>query len=314
MSSRMNRLVLRYRSSPPQLRKKAPCPISCGSGFPFTAPLGRQFCKRCLAWQGRATNDAFGTLRQGILTDFVPLAQQQGQGRPSRSAYNRWTASRPLTGRWYALGLPGLEKDPLDEAELVKDPVRQLFKRYGLIFRELLAGELPSLQWARIFRALRLMELSGEILSGHFFEGIPGMQFITPEAFRLLEQPLPDKSIYWLNATDPASLCGLKLPTFQGRLPSRVPSTHLVYHGRKLTLISRRNGNTLKFLVLPDDPNLPGYLSLFQELLTREFKPEKMILLETINAQPALASEYANPLIAFGFTKCHKGLELVKHY
>ena len=267
-----------------------------------------------LAWQGRVTNDAFGTLRQGILTDFAPFAQQQGQGRPSRSAYNRWTATRPLTGHWYALDLPGLERDPLDEAELVKDRVRQLFKRYGLIFRELLAGELPGLQWSRIFRALRLMELSGEILSGHFFEGIPGRQFITPEAFRLLEQPLPDASIYWLNATDPASLCGLKLPMFQGRLPSRLPSTHLVYHGKKLVLISRRNGNTLKFLVSPEDPNLPGYLSLFKELLTREFKPEKMILVGTINAQPALTSEYANPLLAFGFTKCHKGLELVKHY
>ena len=87
-----------------------------------------------------------------------------------------------------------MEKDSIDDAELVKDRVRQLFRRYGILFRELLANELPLLQWAKIFKALRLMELSGEILSGYFFEGIPGVQFISHEAFRFLNEPLPEES------------------------------------------------------------------------------------------------------------------------
>ncbi len=267
-----------------------------------------------LAWQGRVTNDAFATLRRGILTKFAPFPLSREQGRPSRSGYNRWAASRPLTGNWYVLDRSGLERDPLDEAELVKDRVRQLLKRYGVIFRELLAGELPLLQWAKVFKALRLMELSGEILSGYFFAGIPGAQFISHEAFRYLSQPLPEDSIYWLNATDPASLCGLKLAGLKDRLPSRLPSTHLVYQGSKLVLISRRNNSVLEFRLSPADPQLLESLAFFKVLLAREFQPVKTILVEVINGRPALESEYGKPLQEFGFTKYYKGLELARKY
>jgi ATP-dependent Lhr-like helicase len=267
-----------------------------------------------LAWQGRVTNDAFATVRKGISTDFAPFSLKQERGRPSRSGYNRWTASRPLSGNWYAIDTEGMERDSIDDAELVKDRVRQLFKRYGILFRELLANELPLLQWAKTFKALRLMELSGEILSGYFFEGIPGVQFISHEAFRFLNEPLPEESIYWLNAGDPASLSGIRLEALKGSLPSRIPSTHMVYRGIKLVLISRRNGSILEFLASHDDPHIPEYLSFFKVLLTREFQPEKMILVETVNEKPALESEYSRPLRDFGFTGSYKGLELVRKY
>ncbi len=267
-----------------------------------------------LFWKGLISNDSFATLRQGILTRFAPLSLKREEGRPLRSAFNRWTSTRPLSGNWYALDLQPIEKDPIDEAELVKDRVRQLFLRYGLIFRELLANELPLLQWNKVFKALRLMELSGEILSGYFFEGIPGVQFITPEAFNFLNEPLPDQAVYWLNAVDPASLCGLKLEALKGRLPSRLPSTHLVYQGRQLAVISRRNGSHLDIRVPPDHPLLGDCLAFFKILLTREFRPEKIISVERINGKPSLESEYAAPLKAFGFSRSYKGLELVRRY
>ena len=267
-----------------------------------------------LAWQGRVSNDTFETLRRGIVTDFAPFSLKREGGRPSRSAFNRWAATRPLSGNWFALDRERFERDPIDEAELVKDRVRQLFRRYGLIFRELLSVELPMFQWARVFKALRVMELSGEILSGYFFEGIPGAQFISHEAFRFLNEPLPDGTIYWLNATDPASLCGIKLEGLKGRFPSRLASTHLIYHGKRLALISRRNGRILEFLVPPDYPHILDCLPFFKILLTREFSPEKIILVESINKKPALESEYAGPLTAFGFSRYYKGLELVKRY
>jgi ATP-dependent Lhr-like helicase len=158
------------------------------------------------------------------------------------------------------------------------------------------------------------MELSGEILSGYFFEGIPGVQFISHEAFRFLNEPLPEESIYWMNAGDPASLCGIRLEALKGSLSSRIPSTHLVYHGKKVVLISRRNGSLLEFLISPGDPHISEYLSFFKVLLTREFQPEKMILVETINGKPALESEYSRALKDFGFTGYYKGLELVRKY
>ncbi|SFG93597.1 ATP-dependent helicase Lhr and Lhr-like helicase [Desulfotomaculum arcticum] len=79
------------------------------------------------------------------------------------------------------------------------------------------------MQWRRIFRTLRLMEFSGEIYAGHFFEQITGLQFISREANRFLHQELNEESLYWLNAADPASPCGLKLPGMDEDLPARQP-------------------------------------------------------------------------------------------
>ncbi|MGA2108393.1 MAG: hypothetical protein ABSH25_12215, partial [Syntrophorhabdales bacterium] len=107
----------------------------------------------------------------------APAEPRSERRRPLRSGAGRWGAAQPHPGNWHILDLGSPEKDPIDEAELIKDRARQLFRRYGVLFRELLANELPLLQWPAIFRALRLMELSGECLSGHFFEGIPGIQF-----------------------------------------------------------------------------------------------------------------------------------------
>jgi ATP-dependent Lhr-like helicase len=158
------------------------------------------------------------------------------------------------------------------------------------------------------------MELSGEILSGYFFEGIPGAQFISHEAFLLLQEPLPEESVYWLNAADPASLCGIRMEALKGNLPSRIPSTHRVYRGKQPVLISRRGGGILEFLTVPDDPRIPEYLTFCKVLLTRQFIPGKAILVETINGKAALESEYAKPMMAFGFTRYHKGLKLVRKY
>jgi ATP-dependent Lhr-like helicase len=268
-----------------------------------------------LAWKGLVTNDSLAALRLEILADFQPESLKTEQHRrPFRTGPGRWTTMRPFPGNWYVLGPEGPEGDPVDEAELVKDRARQLFRRYGILFRELLAYELPPLRWAAVFRALRLMELSGEILSGHFFEGIPGVQFISHEAFRFLGEPLSDEPAYWLNAADPASLCGVRLESLKGLFPSRLPSTHLVCRGSRTVLVSRRNGKELNISVPPDDPGIRECFSFFKVLLGREFNPEKVISLETVNGKPVLESEYLGPLKEFGFRTGYKGLELEKRY
>ncbi|OPY65303.1 MAG: ATP-dependent RNA helicase DbpA [Syntrophorhabdaceae bacterium PtaU1.Bin034] len=267
-----------------------------------------------LAWRGRVTNDTFAAVRQGILTDFAPVDLKSGRRRPFRAGRTRWGAVQPFPGSWHVLGSEGIERDPIDEAELVKDRVRQLLKRYGILFRELTAYELPFLQWSAIFKALRIMELSGEILSGHFFEGIPGVQFISHEAFRFLSEPLPEDRVYWMNAVDPASMSGIRLEALKGVLPSRIPSTHLVYRGKKLVAISRRSGSILTFHVPPDDPRIADYLSFFKVLLGREFSPETFVAVETINGKPAPESDYAGIMKEFGFSRGYKALELTKRY
>jgi ATP-dependent Lhr-like helicase len=266
------------------------------------------------AWKGHVTSDSFRTLRRGVLTGFsAQTFSDEARLTSRRSGFNRWKISRPLEGRWLRIDPPPAERDLLENEELVKDRIRQLLKRYGLIFRALIANELSPLQWRAVFRSLRLMELSGEVLSGYFFEGIPGPQFISHEAFRMLQEPLPQDAVFWVNAADPAALCGLGLSPLPG-LPSRIASTHLVYHGSRLVMISRRQGKGLEIMVRPDDARLTGYFALFKDLLSREFNPVQKITIETVNGEPVLRSPYAEALKGLGFRSARTSLELWKEY
>ena len=195
-------------------------------------------------------------------------------------------------GNWHLIPWPELSDDLLETEERRKDRVRLLLDRYGILFRELLQKEWPTLRWAAVFRALRIMELSGEVISGIFFHGIPGPQFVSQKAFRRLQKKLPEEAIYWINATDPVSLCGVQMDCLRGALPPRVQSTHLVYKGKDLKVVSKRNGKDLVFLVPTDDPNLPKYFTSLHHLLTRKFQPLKRIAIETINDEKATESPY----------------------
>jgi ATP-dependent Lhr-like helicase len=268
-----------------------------------------------LAWKGQVTNDDFSTLRKGVLNRFRIQKANQVRKRRGRYTYNRWKSERPFLGNWYALNLENLESmDALDRQELVKDRIRQLARRFGILFREILANELPILKWSKIFPVLRLMELSGELLSGHFFKGLPGLQFCTPQALNLLKKRLPQEAVYWMNATDPASLCGIDIHILKNKLPPRLPTTHLVFQGQKLVLISKRNGKELIINIKPSHPNFLKSLDFFKILLTRDFSPLTYISIDTINQKPVLESEYKNGLQEFGFKKDFKSMILLKSY
>ncbi|HLO25246.1 MAG TPA: ATP-dependent helicase, partial [Geobacteraceae bacterium] len=255
---------------------------------------------------------SFIAIRKGILNRFRPPAEEPVRMR--RSLASRWQAGGRSTGNWYLLPAEGATPDPLEREETNKERVRVLLERYGILFRELLLRELPPLQWQRLFRTLRIMELSGELLSGSFFHGIPGLQFISHEAFRMLTKGLPEDGVFWLNAVDPASLCGIGLEALKDGLPPRIPGTHLVYHGTRLVVVSRRFGKELRIDVEPDDPRLPDYLAFFRVLVSREFNPRKQVNVERINGSPAARSVYRQALIEFGFQESYKGLEFWRRY
>jgi ATP-dependent helicase Lhr and Lhr-like helicase len=252
-------------------------------------------------------NDTFATLRRGIETGFkasdpiASLPKAPGRRRPGgRAAFSRWKASLPFPGNWLRVSKPSTGDDLIDREERKKDRVRLLLDRYGILFREILQNELPPFRWSGLFRTLRLMELSGEVLTGYFFEGIPGPQFVSHDAFRLLRREPPGDAVFWMSASDPASLCGIRLYALKGKLPRRLPGTHLVYCAKKLVLVSRGNGSTLFFRVPPEDPRLQEYLGVFGHLLTREFQPLRRIVVETINNGRAAASPFV-PAFRQGF-------------
>jgi len=280
------------------------------------------------AWAGRVTNSTFLAVRRGILSRFRPPAPPRRRApagallsRSRRWATDRWRSAQVLSGDWYRLdgangaGAARDELDALDREELNKDRVRQLLHRYGVLFRELLGRELPALRWGPLFRTLRLMELSGEVVAGHFFEGIPGLQFCSPSALRRLRVGLIQDRVFWINAIDPASPCGLGLEALKGEVPPRLPSTHLVFHGSRRVVTSRRNGSELEIAVEPKDPDLPLYLEFLKVLLGRDFNPWHGIEIEAINGEDAAKSPYA-PVFAkhFQATRDHRTIRLRRRY
>jgi len=273
-------------------------------------------------WLGKLTNDTFASLRHGIENNFrvpdakAPIAGGSRRRRYSqRTGFSRWKGSLPMAGNWMRIRWPKREEDLLERAERGKERVRLLLDRYGILFRELLQNELPAFAWGNIFRSLRLMELSGEVLTGYFFQGVPGPQFISHEAFRMLQRKFPEEPVYWICATDPASVCGIRLDALKGKLPRRVPGTHLVYHGSKLVMESRRNAKTLIFHVPETDPHLQSYLGLLHHLLTRRFQPMRRIVIETINGEDASRSPYADALkISFDVSRDFKNLVLYQKH
>lgn len=244
-----------------------------------------------LAWQGEVANDSFAALRKAVEQRFRAPATPAGP-RSRRTAFRAWKAARPFEGHWYALNVPEPVDDPIEADEISRDRVRVLLRRYGVLFRELLVPEQPLFRWPALFRTLRLMELSGEVVSGVFFEGVPGLQFASPESVRALQEPLPEDEVFWLCANDPASLCGVDVSGLKGSLPKRVATTHLAYHGTRVVLVSRRHGKEIEIRVDPEDPRLPRYLTLFRDLLSRPVRPLRSITVERINGRPAVDSEY----------------------
>jgi ATP-dependent Lhr-like helicase len=269
-----------------------------------------------LAWAGLAVNDTFAAVRRGVETRFRPIEPEpvpSGRGT-RRPRFERWKGSRPFAGSWSRAGNGDPGVDPLDAEELAKERARVVLDRYGVIFRELVERELPAFQWGRLFRALRLMELGGEVVAGRFFAGVGGLQFASHEAVRRLREGVREDAVWWVNAADPASPCGLGLDVL-GELPRRLPTTHLVFHGRRLVVVSERRGKALSIRVGADHPELPRYLAFLKVLLTRTVRPMRAVVVETINGEPAVGGAYRPALASlFHTTRDGGSLRLMRRY
>jgi len=284
-----------------------------------------------LAWRGEVTCSSLRVLRQGIQNGFRVEALPQeaggqataGGARGRRGLFRRWQGSQPLAGRWRALGAPmagtpGAPADAIVEEERSRERARLLLERYGVLFRELLAAELPGLAWSRVVRSLRGLELAGEIVAGRFFEGVPGLQFALPSALRQLRDGLPAAAVWWCSALDAASPCGLDLPGIEGPVPRtllrRVGSTRLAYRGSRLCALFARGGREIHFFVPPEDPDLPQLLEPLRCALTRAVAAERSLDVERINGEPAGTSPYFGAFAAFERTRDGGLLRLRRRY
>ena len=178
-----------------------------------------------------------------------------------------------------------------------------------MVTRELANREGGVLRWAALFPALRIMELSGEVVSGLFFESLSGPQFALPQAVRHLERLDKAEAAFWISALDPASPCGLGVG-IEG-LPQRRVGNHLGYFEGELAVVSETFARRLTIRLDVDDPGLDALLPN----LARICSARKRLATETINGEPARSSPYLATLSRHLATVTdHKGVYLESRF
>ena len=173
-----------------------------------------------LASVGLVTADGFDNLRA-----LLDPKRRRGIGRHQKHR------PRHTIGRWSLL-LTGTDEPGGKPAPNPNEAwARQLLRRYGIVFRDLLKRESLSVAWRDLLVIYRRLELRGEIRGGHFVSGMTGEQFGLPEAVEALravrKDPQAGAQEIRLSGSDPLNLVGIILPG--DRIPS-LPSRCVIYH------------------------------------------------------------------------------------
>ena len=266
-------------------------------------------------WQGQLSSDSITPLQQGVQRKFTlsPAATPLSHRRRLRNQSNSWS------GNWFLLH-DDEPKDPLTLLEADKERVRLLLDRYGLINRDIVLREkLPTTRsegywrWRDAFRALRVMELAGEVQAGQFFTELSTPQFALPRTVSALlgnsfrERP---QKTFWINAMDPVAPVGLGLPWQD--LPARRGNNYMVFDDGSLALIVENLGKTLTYCRAPDDPALDAIHAVFNHLVEQR---RLRINIRQINGEPAKLSPYLEALRrVFRIAADHKSITLEPSY
>jgi ATP-dependent Lhr-like helicase len=158
---------------------------------------------------GLVTGDGVAGLR-ALLGQGVRRARR---GPGLRLVSGARAANRPLpVGRWALWRTDGAEASREEHVEAL---ARQLLRRYGVVFRELLARERRAPTWRALLDVYRRWEARQEIRGGRFVSGFVGEQFALPEAveaLRAVRRAPEDTEVVILAAADPLNLVGITLP------------------------------------------------------------------------------------------------------
>jgi len=253
------------------------------------------------AWSGRLSSDSLDTL----------ISAQRANYKLSGHTSSRRARRVSWPGNWLKINSPKSDKDPLLELENAKRLARTLLDRYGVLCRELAnrelsAGAYPGYRWRDLFSALRVMELSGEVIAGAFFESLSGPQFATPATLRTFSEPWTPRDA-WISALDPISPSGLGLDWPGYALPHRRIGNHLALVAGSIGLFSENNGARLHFVNAADTKETQKACNLFTTLC--HIVPR--IHLQEINSEKARKSAYLKIIEQhFDIQGDHKGIYL----
>ena len=241
-------------------------------------------------WDGVITSDAITALAHADETGYSVQGAMVAQLQRSRVRLrSRMRSERPM-GMWRQVVLPARNNDELERLEDAKDRVRTLVGRYGLLCRELCNREGGQYRWSQLFRGVRMMELSGELVSGLFFEELSGPQFMQPVALETFLNHSENPIAFWVNSYDPVAPCGLGLKW--PKLPTRNVGNMLAFSDGELVVTSRGYGKQLDFLVPVEDERLDEVCRSMHLAVTNRTR----MTISTINDVRALDSPYLQGL------------------
>ena len=171
-------------------------------------------------------------------------------------------------GRWAPLVNGAIAED--QRIELI---ARTLLKRYGIVFRALLARESRLPPWRELVQVYRRMEARGEIRGGRFISTFGGEQFALADAVTRLRavRRLPRAGeLITLSGADPLNLVGIVTP--DARVPATARNRVLLRDGLAIAALERGELRRLADSELGDDA-LHTLLTRRVALKSLELKP-----------------------------------------
>ncbi|MGE3773279.1 MAG: ATP-dependent DNA helicase, partial [Gammaproteobacteria bacterium] len=199
---------------------------------------------------GHVTADSFVGLRALML----PAAKRRHAGGVRR----RFGVTLEEAGRWSQVRRAYAVTPSGEQLEAI---ARVLLRRYGVVFRQVLARESRVPPWRDLLGALRRLEARGEVRGGRFVAGFSGEQFASVEALEPLRRVRRSaESPQWVavHAVDPCNLVGIVVPGL--RLPAVLGNRVVYLNGEAIAV---QIGGETKFLrTLPVDAQIRARTAL----------------------------------------------------
>ena len=165
-------------------------------------------------WQLVAHGFATGDGIAGLRVLLTPETKRAGRRRLRIISGGRAAERMMPVGRW-SLWRERTNAMPVETEKVIERRAWQLLRRYGVVFRDLLARESYAPSWRSLLAVYRRLEARGEIRGGRFVNGFVGEQFALPEAVERLRgerrSKEPEDAVV-ISSADPLNLVGILTP------------------------------------------------------------------------------------------------------
>nr|WP_033293406.1 ATP-dependent helicase [Amycolatopsis jejuensis] len=273
-----------------------------------------------LAWAGLVTGDTLAPLRAQVAGHGAHKPRRQ----TPRGRYARMRAGRPAmpsrtgpptaAGRWALT--PPREADPTRRAHARTEA---FLERHGVLTRGALDTERVTGGFSGIYKVLRGMEDTGQVIRGYVVEGLGAAQFAAKGAvdrLRALSGPTPSASdglrAVVLAAADPAQPYGAALPwpaatgDTKHRPARKAGALAVLVDGTPALYVERGGRSLLSFT--DERGSLQAAASALSTAVREGWLGQ--LAVQRADGEAALTSELAEILREAGFRATPKGLRL----